>query len=265
MGRGLYQTEPIFRQVIDECDEVLRAGLGESLLTILFPKTDEEAELVHETVYTQPALFALEYATARLWQSWGVEPSLLLGHSVGEYVAATLAGCMTASEGLALISERARLMQQISKPGKMAVLFAPEAQVAPRLVDMEDRVSIAAVNGPENTVISGDADTIEQLIAQFESQGIGVQRLTVSHAFHSPLMDEMLDTFEQFAEGINFQPPKIGLISNLTGQVMTEAPTARYWRDHVRSAVRFVDGVERLAEVKATVLLEVGLPRVCLA
>lgn len=258
MGRGLYETEPLFRQVIDECDEILRTGLSESLVDILFPTHESDAELVNETVYTQPALFAIEYAVARLWQSWGVEPSVLLGHSVGEYVAATIAGCMTLSEGLGLISERARLMQQISKAGKMAVLFAPEAQVAQRLKGKESKVAIAAVNGPENTVISGDAEVVDQMVHQFEADGIGLQRLVVSHAFHSPLMDEMLDDFESFAEGIDFQPPKIGLVSNLTGQLLKEAPTARYWRDHVRNAVRFVDGVERVAESKATILLEVG-------
>lgn len=258
MGYELYQTEPVFRAAIDECDEILRAGLSESLLTILFPADEDDAQLINETVFTQPALFAIEYAIARLWQSWGVEPSILLGHSVGEYVAATIAGCMTLNEGLGLISERARLMQQISKPGKMAVIFASESDVAVRLEGKESLVAIAAVNGPENTVISGDAHTVEQLVDEFESAGVGLQRLVVSHAFHSPLMDEMLDDFERFAEGIDFQPPKIALVSNLTGQMMSEAPTARYWRDHVRSAVRFVDGVERVAESKASILLEVG-------
>ncbi len=258
MGRELYQTEPVFRAAIDECNEILRTGLTESLLTVLFPNTSEDEELINETGFTQPALFALEYAVARLWRSWGVEPSILLGHSVGEYVAATIAECMTLNEGLGLISERARLMQQISLPGKMAVIFAPEQEVAARLAGKEQLVAIAAVNGPENTVISGDADTIDALVDQFETAGIGLQRLVVSHAFHSPLMDEMLDDFERFAAGIDFQPPKIFLVSNLTGQLMTDAPTAQYWRDHVRNAVRFVDGLQRVAESKANILLEVG-------
>ncbi|MCO6042585.1 SDR family NAD(P)-dependent oxidoreductase [Aeoliella sp. ICT_H6.2] len=258
MGLELYQTEPLFREIIDQCDEILRTGLSESLLTVLFPENDRDAELVNQTVFTQPALFAIEYAVARLWQSWGVEPNILLGHSVGEYVAATVAGCMNLNEGLGLISERARLMQQISKPGKMAVVFAPEADVAARLAGKEHLVTIAAVNGPENTVISGDAETVDQLVAEFESSGIGLQRLVVSHAFHSPLMDEMLDDFEEFADGIDFKPPRITVISNLTGQAMSQAPTARYWRDHVRGAVRFVDGVQRVGESKASILLEVG-------
>ncbi len=258
MGRELYQTEPLFRQMIEECHDILRAGLDESLLTVLFPTNESDAKLVHETVFTQPALFAIEYSVAKLWQSWGVEPSILLGHSVGEYVAATIAGCMTLPEGLGLISERARLMQQISLPGKMAVVFAPEADVARKLVGMEQLVAIAAVNGPENTVISGDADTIDALVDQFEAAGVGLQRLVVSHAFHSPLMDEMLDDFEKFAAGIDFRPPTIALASNLTGKLLTEPPTARYWRDHVRHAVRFVDGVQCVAESKASVLLEVG-------
>lgn len=258
MGRELYETEPVFREAIDQCDEILRTGLDESLLSILFPQQEEQHPLVNETVFTQPALFAIEYAMAQLWRAWGVVPNILLGHSVGEYVAATVAGCMTLAEGLGLISQRARLMQQITKHGKMAVVFAPESQVATKLAGLEASVAIAAVNGPENTVISGAADAVDKLVAEFESEAIGVQPLTVSHAFHSPLMDEILDDFENFAAGIDFQKPKIALVSNLTGQVMSEAPTPRYWRDHVRSAVRFVDGVERVAEAKASILLEVG-------
>ncbi len=258
MGRELYDTEPIFRQVIDECDEVLHRGLNESLLSILFPGEGDNADLVNETVYTQPALFAIEYAVAKLWQSRGVEPSLLLGHSIGEYVAATLAGCMKLEEGLGLVAERARLMQQVSRPGKMAVLFAPESQVIEAIRGLEDRVAIAAVNGPQNTVLSGEALAVDQLVETFRTAGIEVQPLTVSHAFHSPLMDEMLDDFEQFSTGIDFQPPRIPIVSNLTGQVMTEAPTPKYWREHVRSAVRFVDGIDRLMEEKCHILLEVG-------
>lgn len=258
MGRELYETELVFREVIDQCDEILRAGLDESLLSVLYPEQEEANPLVHQTIFTQPALLAIEYAVARLWRSWGVKPNILLGHSVGEYVAATVAGCMTLAEGLGLITQRARLMQQITRPGKMAVVFAPELQVQAKLSGLEESVAIAAVNGPENTVISGDASSVDKLVAQFEGAGIGVQPLTVSHAFHSPLMDEMLDDFEEFASGIDFQRPSTSLVSNLTGQVMTEAPTARYWRDHVRSAVRFVDGVERVAEAKASILLEVG-------
>ncbi len=162
MGRALYQTEPEFRLAIDQCDEILRAGLPESLLTILFPTNDEDSRLVNETVYTQPALFAIEYAVARLWQSWGVEPSILLGHSVGEYVAATIAGCMNLNEGLGLISERARLMQQISQPGSMAVIFAPSrwslqrlpatSSVSPSPRSMAPRIPSSPANPTRSTL-----------------------------------------------------------------------------------------------------------------
>lgn len=266
MGREFFETHPQFRQSMLECDAVLQECWGESLLSVLYPEnfdpedTSEEKLLdspLHQTKLTQPALFAIEYALARLWQSWGVRPDIVLGHSVGEYVAATVAGVMTMEEGLRLIVRRAQLMQQVKRRGKMAVLFASEERVAKALAGRKD-VTVATINGPENTVISGVAEEVEKLAAEFEAQEVRVHRLNVSHAFHSPLMDEMLDEFEAFAEGVQFKPPGIELVSNLTGKLMSEAPTACYWRDHLRNAVRFSDGMDRVAESGASIIIEAG-------
>ena len=230
MGRGLYDTQPVFRRALDKCDAVLRKCWGgESLLKILYPADSAakgEDALLHQTQYTQPALFALEYALAELWASWGVKPDIVLGHSVGEYAAACIAGVMSLEDGLRLIAERARLMQNVKRHGKMAVVFASRERVAKEIEAAGSEVVIAVLNGPENIVISGDAAGVEKLSAKFEADGVQVKPLNVSHAFHSPLMDEMLDTFEKFAAGIEFHAPQVPLAANLTGQLMTEAPTA---------------------------------------
>lgn len=258
MGRQLYETEPTFRRELDRCDDIFQELFNESLLEIIYSGTGGTESLVNETVYTQPALFSIEYSLAQLWQSWGAFPDIMIGHSVGEYVAATVAGVMGLEDGLALIAHRARLMQQVTQPGKMAVIFAPESRVAEMLKGREKTVTIATINGPENTVISGVADEVDELVKKFEADGLSVQPLTVSHAFHSPLMDEILDSFERLASEVEFHPPHIEYVSNLTGQLMTEAPTARYWRDHLRNAVRFSEGMNRIAEMQATILVEMG-------
>lgn len=257
MGRALYETQPVFRAALDECDDLLRQHLDEPLLSVLF--SADESSPLNETAYTQPALFALEYAIARLWQSWGVQPDIVLGHSVGEYVAATIAGVFDLEDGLALIAHRARLMQQLPRNGLMAVIFAGPADVEGALAPFADRVAIAATNGPQNTVISGEAEAVRTLVRQFESRGVGVQMLTVSHAFHSPLMEPMLDEFEQLAREVAYQPPRIPIVSNLTADLLHKtAPTAEYWRNHIRHAVRFAEGMERLVQEEVHCLIEVG-------
>ncbi len=258
MGRGLYETQPVFRETLDECDAILREELEQSLLSVLYPESDAPTP-IDETAYTQPALFSIEYALAKLWRSWGIEPSVLIGHSVGEYVAATVSGILSLEDGLRLIAKRASLMQRLPRDGSMAVIFASMDETQKQLRGFETRVSIAAANGPENTVISGKADAVQELIEQFEADGVKTQPLTVSHAFHSPLMDPMLDEFESFAETIDFQAPQIPVVSNLTGQLITEEPPrAGYWRSHVRNAVRFADGMQLLTEQNVHVMLEIG-------
>ncbi|MCI0492434.1 MAG: SDR family NAD(P)-dependent oxidoreductase, partial [Planctomycetes bacterium] len=265
MGRGLVESQPVFRRAMDRCDAILR-GIwgGQSLVDVLYPPAeaisppDDPGALIHQTQYTQPALFALEYALAELWRSWGVVPDIVLGHSVGEYAAACVAGVMSLEDGLALIAERARLMQSVKRRGKMAVVFAAPQQVAAEITARGGEVVVAVVNGPENTVISGNAEDVERLAEKFAADGVQVKMLNVSHAFHSSLMDEMLDPFEQFASSIEFHAPQVPLVANLTGRVMVETPSARYWRDHLRNTVQFAEGMARIAEAKPTIILEIG-------
>ena len=261
MGRGLFDSHPTFRRALDQCDAILRQHWnGKSLLDVLYRDTaDHPSAHVHQTEYTQPALFALEYALSQLWRSWGVVPDIVLGHSVGEYTAACIAGVMSMEDGLALIARRAKLMQGVRRHGKMAVVFAPQARVAKELESAgDDDVVIAVVNGPDNSVISGDGAAVDRLAEKFAADGVQVKLLNVSHAFHSPLMDEMLDEFEDFASRVAFRAPQVPLAANLTGRLLTDAPAARYWRDHLRNTVQFADGMARVAEAEPAMLIEIG-------
>jgi myxalamid-type polyketide synthase MxaB len=257
MGRALYQTHPRFRETLDECDAILNDDLNPSLNAVMFG--DPPSGLLNETAYTQPALFALEFALARLWQAWGVEPAVMLGHSVGEYVAACLAGVFPLRDGLKLIAKRAQLMQQLPPTGMMAVIFANRERVGQAIAPYGDRVAIATANGPENNVISGEKRLIEAVVADFEKAGIGTQRLTVSHAFHSPLMDPMLDEFEAFAARIDYHRPAIPIVANRFGRLVETADfDAAYWRDHLRNAVEFADGMACIEEFGVHAYLEIG-------
>jgi acyl transferase domain-containing protein/acyl carrier protein len=259
MGRGLYEHEPVFRASIDRAAAILAPLLDRPLLEVLFPAEGTSTPL-SETAYTQPALFALEFALSELWASWGITPSVVLGHSVGEYVAACVAGVMSFEDGLKLIAERGRLMQALPSGGAMAAIFATEEKVAPRLAGHRDRVAIAAINGPEETVISGDGDAVAELVASFAADGIKSRPLDVSHAFHSPRLDPMLDALERRASAIDFAAPRITLISNLTGAAFTPgtAPDAAYWRRHAREPVRFADCLGALRSAGVTAVVEVG-------
>ena len=248
MGRLLYETQPTFRATLDRCDDILRSRLERPLLSVLYPEQEDDP-LLHQTAYTQPALFALEYALAELWRSWGVEPDVVMGHSVGEYVAACVAGVFDLEDGLTLIAERGRLMQALPQDGAMAAVFAPEEQIAAALEPYRDQVSIAAVNGPENTVISGAREAVQAVLETLRAAGVAAKPLTVSHAFHSPLMEPMLDDFEEEACRLHFEAPRIPLVSNLSGGILEPGlvPGATYWRRHVRQTVRFAAGMEAIA------------------
>ncbi|MEG3959208.1 non-ribosomal peptide synthetase/type I polyketide synthase [Microcoleus sp. herbarium2] len=268
MGRQLYDTQPTFRQTLDRCDELLRPYLKQSLLSVLYPEAGITSPL-NETAYTQPALFALEYALAQLWRSWGIVPDAVMGHSLGEYVAACIAGVFSLEDGLKLVAERSRLMQSLPQDGQMAVVFADEERVVSVLAAYKTQVtiapqnsiaSIAAVNGPENIVISGAREVVKSAIEQLKSQGIAVQALQVSHAFHSPLIEPILDEFERKAARVQFKTPGIPLISNLTGQMLKagEIPDAKYWRHHMRETVQFAAGMNTLTQQGYQIFLEVG-------
>jgi acyl transferase domain-containing protein/NADPH:quinone reductase-like Zn-dependent oxidoreductase/acyl carrier protein len=258
MGKSLYQREPVFREALDACAEALRAHLPRPLLEVMFASDDDDT--IHETRYAQPALFSFEYALSRLWASWGIEPWAVLGHSVGELAAACVAGVMGLADGLALIAARGRLMQELPRNGTMVAVRAGFDEVREMLRGHAERISIAAVNGPRSTVISGERDAVAEVVAAFEQARVQARELRVSHAFHSALMEPMLDEFEAIARGIHGQPPRCLLISNLTGTALAEgqAPDASYWRRHVREPVLFEQGMRALAEAGVTAFLEIG-------
>ncbi|MAN46411.1 MAG: type I polyketide synthase [Alphaproteobacteria bacterium] len=259
MTRELYDTEPVFRASIDTSAQILSGILDRPLLDVLYTESEEDSR-ISETLYTQPCLFAVEYAMAELWKSWGVTPNMVAGHSIGEYVAACLAGVMSHEDALRLVAERGRLMQQLPAGGAMAAVFASEDQIANLLKGREKDIAIAGVNGPEETVISGSEEAVEAVLAELESKEVGFRRLSVSHAFHSPLLDPMLDAFEQAANKVSYQSARLPLISNLTGQAFptSKKPDARYWRDHARGAVRFADCIGALEDAGADILIELG-------
>jgi acyl transferase domain-containing protein/acyl carrier protein len=268
MGRELYGTQPVFRAAIDRCSEIVGASLDRPLLPVLYPGAGD-ASPIDETAWTQPALFAIEYALAELWRSWGIQPSAVLGHSIGEFVAACVAGAISLDDALRLVVARARLMQALPAGGAMAAITADEARVRHALSSAGSaaaRVSIAALNGPANTVIAGDAAGVQAAVDALAADSISAKRLAVSHAFHSPLMEPMLDEFERIASQIPFAPPQVPLVSNVTGALVGHGFRfdGAYWRRHAREAVRFADGISTLLARGDRVFLEIGpSPTLC--
>ena len=263
MGRKLYETQPVFRAALQECDRILGAQMNRSLLSLLYsPNNKDRATdaLLDQTDNAQPAIFALEYALAQLWRSWGIVPSVVMGHSLGEYVAACVAGVFSLEDGLKLIAARSRLMQALPSGGRMVAVFADELRVNEAIGSRADAVSVAAVNGPQNVVISGDGPVVEAVLVDLASSGIAFKPLNVSHAFHSRLMEPMLDEFERLAAEVHFSDPSIRLISNVSGQVAAgnEISNAGYWRRHIRQPVLFHASLETLYRQGYRVFVELG-------
>ena len=276
MGRELYLTQPTFRRTLNRCDEILRPNLEKPLLSLLYPEPGETSPFgfavasvgkaviravspIDETAYTQPTLFALEYALFQLWKSWGIEPNVVMGHSVGEYVAATVAEVFSLEDGLKLIAERGRLMQALHQDGEMVAVFADEATVTAAIQPYAQEVSIAAFNGPQNMVVSGKQQAVSSVVETLEAQGVKTKKLNVSHAFHSPLMEPMLADFQRIAHEITYSSPRIDLISNVTGKLATsEIATPEYWCRHIRQPVRFAASMETLAQQGYEVFVECG-------
>lgn len=259
MGHELYQTQPTFRQALERCHEILMDQLEIPLLDVLYP-TDKKTSPLDETAYTQPALFAVEYALYELWKSWGIQPQLVVGHSVGEYVAAYAAGVFSLEDGLKLIAARGRLMQELPSTGQMVALMTSEARVAHAILNSgRTDVSIAAVNDPNQTVISGSDEAVDVVTTALQADDVRAKRLIVSHAFHSELMEPMLDDFEDVCREVRFSDPMIPIISNVYGRaVSTEIATPEYWRTHIRETVRFADGVRQLEKQHVNIFLEIG-------
>ncbi|MBD2504909.1 type I polyketide synthase [Anabaena azotica] len=261
MGRQLYETQTVFRQTIDKCDRILQSYLDKSLLDILYPEDNQQLNksLIDQTAYTQPALFAIEYALAQLWQSWGIKPDVVMGHSVGEYVAATIAEVFSLEDGLKLIAHRGRLMQSLPDGGEMLAVMATEEKVNQLIAPYKEKVAIAAINGPFSIVISGAGEVISTIRDSLNAQEIKTHQLQVSHAFHSPLMEPMLAEFEAIANTITYNQPQISLISNIFGTKAQEnIATANYWVNHVRQPVHFAQSMEVLHQEGYEIFLEIG-------
>jgi acyl transferase domain-containing protein/NADPH:quinone reductase-like Zn-dependent oxidoreductase/NAD(P)-dependent dehydrogenase (short-subunit alcohol dehydrogenase family)/acyl carrier protein len=259
MTKGLYEASAVYRSALDECARLLAPHLERPLLEVLFP-SDNASTALDATAYTQPALFAVEYAMAQLWRSWGITPNIVMGHSVGEVVAACIAGVFDLADALRLVAQRGRLMQSLPSGGAMAAINSPEDEVARRIQPYARSVSIAAINGPAQTVISGAAPDVSAACDAFTAAGVRCKALTVSHAFHSPLVDPILERFEKEVAGIRMAAPRLRLVSNLTGRVVDSAEVVKpsYWRRHVREPVRFADGLRALNELRPDCLIEVG-------
>ncbi len=259
MARGLYENSPVFRAALDRCAAGLAPHLEKPLLEVLFP-ADGASTPLDDTAYTQPALFAVEYALVKMWAAWGVAPEIVLGHSVGEVVAACVAGVFELDDALRLIARRGQLMQSLPAGGAMTAIAAPEQAVAAALREHGDRACIAAVNGPAQTVISGASADVAQVAQGFAAQGVRCQPLTVSHAFHSVLVEPILAQFEREVATVRLAPPRLRLVSNLTGQVVSAAQITQpsYWRRHVRESVRFADSLTTLQELRPDCVVEVG-------
>ncbi|MFC7472630.1 acyltransferase domain-containing protein [Actinomadura keratinilytica] len=276
MGRDLYRDFPVFRDAVDSCAQALTGELGLDLREVVFPATDEapaasgldmrrllgrdtgpqseNERRLNATRLAQPVLFVIEYALARLWESWGARPSLMIGYSLGEYVAATLAGVLSLPDALTLVARRAALIDELPE-GAMLAVTLPEAELTPLL---GENVSLSAVNGPEFCVAAGPVPAVEALEATLRERGVVYRRVQTTHAFHSTMMEPIAEQVTEVARTLTLNPPRIPYLSNVTGEPITDeqATDPGYWARHLVSPVRFADGLRHLAT--APLLLEAG-------
>ena len=255
MATPLYRAFSPFREALDECDALLQPHLNTSLAKILVG----EGKHIQpgDTATAQPAIFAIEYATAQLWKAWGITPTAVMGHSVGEIAAACVAGILSLSDAIEFVAERGALMQGLP-PGVMEAFFADEACIRTAIQDLGTSIDIAAINGPHNTVVSGEIDAVEELRNRLHAAGISSKRLTVSRAFHSALVEPILGRLEEAAARMACKSTAIPCISNVTGKSMDGALPSSYWRDHARRPVRFFDGMQALDQLECEIFVEVG-------
>ncbi len=262
MGRDLYRDEPAFRREVDRCCELLRPHLGLDLRNLLYPDHPDSAaaadaaQQLQQTAITQPALFVIEYALAQLWRSWGVQPQAMVGHSIGEYVAACLAGVFSLEAALELVALRGQLMQSMP-PGDMIAVPLPAERLQPLL---STELSIAVINGPTTCVAAGTPQAVEALRQQLTQADIEHQHLHTSHAFHSPMMEPIIAPFTERVRQVHLSPPSIPYLSNVSGTWITaeEATDPTYWARHLRQTVRFSENVQELLHDPSRILLEVG-------
>ncbi len=258
MARELFDTEPVFAETVRRCAQAVDPMLPRPLLEVLLSGDRDTAETLRHTSFAQPAIFAVEMGLARLWQSWGIEPDVVLGHSVGQYAAACVAGVFSLEDGARLIAERGRLFGSLPAGGRMVAVFA-DPEYVERSAEKFPRVSVGAYNG-RNTVLSGPAEDLEEIVAACSQDGTRCTWLETSHAFHSELLDPVLDDFESFARQFSYAAPTLPLVCNRTGAVLTvETPlNAQYWRRHSRQPVQFTESVRTVAALGCSVLMEIG-------
>ncbi|ETX03433.1 MAG: hypothetical protein ETSY1_00050 [Candidatus Entotheonella factor] len=259
MGRELYEHEAMFRDTVDHCAALLHPHLGLDIRELIYPdgtRREAAAQQLAQTAFTQPALFVIEYALSQLWRHWGIEPQAMIGHSIGEFVAACLAGVFSLEDALALVATRGRLMQA-QPAGAMLALPLSAADCQPYL---DDQLALAAINGSTQCVISGPTEAVTRLEVRLEEQGITGQRLSTSHAFHSEMMTAALEPFTAAVASVSLNPPQIPYLSNLTGTWITasEATAPAYWANQLRQTVRFAAGLDALVSHPEWILLEVG-------
>ena len=253
MGQQLYETQPVFRQALNLCAEILTAYLDKPLLEIIF-----ESSEIKRTIYTQPAIFSLEYALAQLWLSWGVKPNYVAGHSIGEYVAACVAKVFSLEDGLKLVANRGKLMEELPSSGGMLAIFSSQEKIR-ELIAAYREVNIAAINNSQNVVIAGKSNTLTVIEDKLTQLDIPSTLLEVSHAFHSPLMKPMLADFQEVAETITYSQPEIPLVSNVTAQLATTDITSpTYWVEHIIQPVKFAESFQFLLREGVDIFLEIG-------
>jgi acyl transferase domain-containing protein len=261
MGRRLYDTEPVYRRAVDDCCELIAGQLERPLTSVIFTGGDDrDRSALDDTAYTQPALFAVEYALTRLWASWGITPSVVVGHSVGEYAAACAAGVLPWQDALRLVAHRGRLMKELGLDGTMAVVAAGADQVRDTLAKRHQDVCVAAVNGPRETVISGTRAGVEAAGTALAAGGVRVRPLPVSRAFHSSLIDPMLEEFGRIAAAHAYGSARLTMISTVTGEQATgdDLACAAYWRRNTREPVRFLDAARTLLARGCDAVVEIG-------
>lgn len=261
MGKELYESQAVFKQAIELCTEIVDPYLECSLTDILFPVTQDAESIaqLNETKYAQPAIVAIQYALVKLWESWGIKPTVVMGHSVGEYTAAVVAGVMSIEDCLKLIAMRGKLMQALPVGGGMVSVNISKAEIHQYIASFNETVSIAAINGSNSTVISGSLQSLELIVNKLKQEGHTTAYLNVSHAFHSPLMEPILKDFEAFANKLTYNKPQISIISNVTGlQERSEIFTASYWANHIIQPVNFDKGLKTISELSYQIYLEIG-------
>ncbi|GGK32567.1 hypothetical protein GCM10010965_26860 [Caldalkalibacillus thermarum] len=256
MGYTLFKSQPVFREAILKCATYLKSNHGLSILDILYTEQEQESKQIHQTANTQPILFAIQYALTELWKSFGITPDYVVGHSIGEYAAAVAAGMLSLEDALSLVALRGKLMQQTDTEGAMLAVRASESDIKAYLVS-HDKIDIAAVNTPSSVVVSGVRSRLEALAAKLEQEGIEAKFIEVSRAFHSPLMDSILDEFKQYADQVNYTKPNIPFISSLTGTRLSEGTSAKYWTLQIREKVLFKDCMDMFKDRKY-IFIEMG-------